>query len=116
MPRGSGLADQEKLAYLQERVKEAKRSERRGNVISIFGLILATFSFLFPLIIRIVWSLAAYLPLFFGIIGGILIIVWGMAISINYAIQGGVLMEELRRMAQKELDLPHFTMNGNSKY
>jgi hypothetical protein len=104
-----GFSEQAKVAYLQERIKEAKRSERRGTVISIFGLILTTFSFLSPLIIKVVWFPAAYLPFLLGIIGGILVIVLGMAISIHYAIQGGVLMEQLRRMAQKELGLSYLT-------
>lgn len=111
-----GLSEQAKVAYLQERIREAKRSERRGTAVSIFGLILVTFSFLSPLIIKVMWSPAAFLPFLLGIIGGILIIVWGMAISIHYAIQGGVLMEHLRRIAQKELGLPYLTMNGKSKY
>jgi hypothetical protein len=106
------LSEQVKVAYLQKSIKEAKRSERRGTIISIFGLILV---FLPPIIVKIMWSAPTFLPLL-GIIGGLLIIVWGMAISINYAIQGGVLMEQLRRMAQKELGLPYLTMNGKSKF
>jgi len=107
------LSEQAKVAYLQERIEEVKSSERRGAIISIFGLILV---FLPPIIIKIIWSAPTFLPLV-GIIGGLLIIVWGMAISIYYAIQGGVLMEQLRRMTQKELDLPYLTMNekGNLK-
>ena len=106
------VSEQAKVAYLQESIKEAKRSERRGIIISIFGLILV---FLPPIIVKIMWSAPTFLPLL-GIIGGLLIIVWGMAISINYAIQGGVLMEQLRRTAQKKLDLPYLTMNGKSKF
>jgi uncharacterized membrane protein len=106
------VSEQAKVAYLQESIKEAKRSERRGIIISIFGLILV---FLPPIIVKIMWSAPTFLPLL-GIIGGLLIIVWGMAISINYAIKRGVLMEQLRRTAQKELDLPYLTMNGKSKF
>jgi hypothetical protein len=103
------LSDEAKVAYLQEKIKEAKRSERRGTVISIFGLVLTTFSFLFAALFIKVMPSSAYLPnllSFFGAIGGILIIAWGMGISINYAIQGGVLMEQLRRMAQNGLGIP----------
>jgi hypothetical protein len=110
--RAMSVSEQAKVAYLQERIEEAKRSERRGIIISIFGLIIV---FLPPIIVKIMWSSPTFLPLL-GIIGGLLIIVSGMAISINYAIQGGVLMEQLRRMAQKELGLPYLTMNGKSKF
>jgi hypothetical protein len=113
------LSDEAKIAYLQERIKEAKKSERSGTVISIFGLILVIFSFLFAvLFIKIMPSPDYLLNLLFflGIIGGILIIILGMGISINYAIQRGVVMEQLRRMAQNDLGLPHLTMNCKIKY
>jgi len=100
------LSDEAKVAYLRERIKEARKSERRGTVLSIFGLVLTTFSFLSLLIIKVAWSPAASLLFLLGVIGGILIIILGMGISINYAIQGGVLVEQLRRMAQNGLGLP----------
>jgi len=95
------LVEQPKLAYLQEGIKKAKRSERSGTAISIFGLMIVTLSILFPQIIKTMPSPAYYMPFFFGLFGGLLIIVLGMGFSIYYAIQGGVITDQLKRMAEK---------------
>ncbi len=94
------MSDEAKIAYLKDKIKEAKRSERRGAVISVSGLMLIIFTFI-GAVIRVVPAVGALLV--FGIIAGVLVIMSGMAISINYAIQGGVLTEQLRRMAENGL-------------
>ncbi len=94
------MSDEAKIAYLREKIKEAKRSERRGAVISISGLMLIIFTFI-AAVIRVVPAVGAVI--IFGLIGGAAVIICGMAISINYAIQGGVLMEQLRRIAENGL-------------
>ncbi|MGZ4850377.1 MAG: hypothetical protein ACXV2C_03245 [Candidatus Bathyarchaeia archaeon] len=95
------MVEQAKLAYLQEGIKKAKRSERSGTAISISGLMIVILSVLFPQIIKTMPSPSYYVPFFFGLFGGLLVIVLGMAFGIHYAIQGGVLMEQLKRMASK---------------
>ncbi len=94
------MSDEAKIAYLKDKIKEAKRSERRGAVISVSGLMLIIFTFI-GAVIRVLPAVGALLV--FGIIAGVLVIMSGMAISINYAIQGGVLTEQLRRMAENGL-------------
>jgi len=101
MLRVAGLVEEAKLAFLQEGIKKAKRSERSGAVISISGLILVILSVLFPQIIKVNPYPAYILPFFFGFFGGLLVIVLGMAFGIYYAVQGGVLMEQLGRMVSK---------------
>ena len=95
------LAEQAKLAYLQEEIKKAKRSEKSGTAISISGLMMVILSILFPQIIKTMPTPAYVVPFFFGLFGGLLIIVLGMAFDIYYEIQGGVLMDQLKRMASK---------------
>jgi hypothetical protein len=101
MERVTGLVEEAKLAYLQEGIRKTKRSERSGAVISISGLILVSLSVLFPQIIKVNPYPAYILPFFFGFFGGLSIIILGMAFGIYYAVQGGVLMEQLKEMASK---------------
>jgi hypothetical protein len=101
MLRVTNLVEQAKLAYLQEGIKKAKRSERSGTAISISGLMIVTLSVLFPQIIKTMPSPEYYVPFFFGLFGGLLIIVLGMAFSIYYAVQRGVLIDQMKRMASK---------------
>ena len=87
-----GLSEQARTTYLQQKIKEARKSERSRIVISILGSTLAFFSFLFPIMIKLMYASAAFLVFFFvGILGGIIAIILGLAISIYYALEGGVL-------------------------
>ncbi len=94
------MSDEARIASLKDKIKAAKRSERRGAVVSVSGLMLIFFIF-FAAFIRVLPALPELL--FSGIIFGIVVIICGMAISINYAIQSGVLTEQLRRMAENGL-------------
>jgi hypothetical protein len=92
-----GLSEQAKTTYLQEKIKHAKKSERSGIVISIFGSVLVFFSFLYPMMIKLMYASPAFLVFFFvGIIGGILAIILGLAIGIYYAVEGGILVRQLK--------------------
>ncbi len=95
------MSDEAKIAWLKEKIKEAQRSERRGTGISISGLVLTIFSF-FALLIRILPPLGILL-FFFGIAGGIAVSIFGMAITLNYAIQGGVLREQRARVCLSDI-------------
>ncbi len=94
------MSDEARIASLKDKIKAAKRSERRGAVVSVSGLMLIFFIF-FAAFIRVFPARPEVL--FSGIIVGIVVVICGMAISINYAIQGGVLREQLRRIAENGL-------------
>ncbi len=95
------MSDEARIASLKDKIKAAKRSERRGAVVSVSGLMLIFFIFFFAAFIRVFPARPEVL--FSGIIVGIVVVICGMAVSINYAIQGGVLREQLRRMAENGL-------------
>ena len=94
------MSEQAKVAYLQEKIKQAKRNERFGIAFFIFGIILVIFSFIAPQIIAVMYpNSPALSPILVGIIGGILFAVLGVADWIYYGLQGGNLVEQLRIMA-----------------
>jgi hypothetical protein len=89
------LSQQAKIASSPERTKKAKKNERSGIVISIFGLLLTIFAFLWPITIRVMFGSPVFIISFFvGIFGGILTIVLGLSIIVYYAIEGGVLARQ----------------------
>jgi len=93
--RVKGLSEQAKTTYLQEKIKQARKSERSGIILSILGSVLVFFSFLYPIMIKLMYASPAFLVFFFvGIIGGIFAIILGLAIGIYYAVEGGVLMRQ----------------------
>jgi len=104
--RGKGLSGRAKTTYLQEKIKEARKSERSGIVISILGSVLVVFSFSFPIMIKLMYASPAFLAFFFvGIIGGILAIILGLVIGIYYAVEGGILMRQ-QKIGEDNPDMP----------
>jgi hypothetical protein len=101
-----GLSEQAKIAYFPEKIKKAKKNERSGIVVSIFGLLLTIFAFLWPIMIRVMFGSPVFIIFFFiGIFGGILTIVFGLLISIYYAVEGGVLRKQ-QKIGEGNPDMP----------
>jgi hypothetical protein len=89
------LSEQAKISCFLEKIKKAKKNERSGVAISIFGLFLTIFAFLWPSMIKVVWGSPVFTFFFFiGIFGGILTIVLGLSIITYYAVEGGVLRKQ----------------------
>ena len=101
-----GLSEQAKIAYFPESIKKAKKNERSGIIVSILGLLLTVFAFLWPITIKVNFYSPAFIISFFvGIFGGILTIVSGFSISIYYALESGVLKKE-QKIGEGNPDMP----------
>jgi len=100
------LSEQAKIACFPEKIKKAKKNERSGIVVSIFGLLLTIFAFLWPITTKVNFYSPLFIVTFFvGIFGGILTIVLGFSISIYYAVEGGVLRKQLK-IGEGNPDMP----------
>ena len=100
------MSERAKIACFPEKIKKAKKNERSGIVISIFGVLLTVFAFLWPAMIKVVWGSPVFtFFLFIGIFGGILTIVFGLSVSIYYAVEGGVLRKQ-QKIGEGNPDMP----------
>jgi hypothetical protein len=104
--RVSDLSEQVMITYLQEKIKKIKRDEKGGVAVSIFGILLITFSVVSARFIAPVLQIFS----FFGLIGGVLIIILGLSISIYFAVQGGVLLKHQKNSAY-DLTIPNAVEN-----
>jgi len=96
---GNNLSEQAKLAYLQERIKEAKRNEWAGTLIFVIGMILILLYVSLPLFLDIRASLLfLYIGLPFAVLG--------MATGILYSRKYIALMRQLEKVAFKVSTCP----------
>lgn len=89
---GKNLSEKAKLAYLQEKIKEAKGLERGGLLICVLGVVLAIAGFGFGSFFE---QGAATL----AEVGGILLAGFGFVWYFYYSNQYFKLLEQLKRMA-----------------
>ena len=99
MEWGFVLSEEARVTFLQEKIREAKRNERVGDVLFVFGLILAFASWILPITLYYSYLSSMGVPMLFGMIGGITLIVIGFASMFHYSVKHAKLTEHLRMLA-----------------
>ena len=93
------MSEEAKVTFLQEKIREAKRNERIGDILFVFGLILAFASWIIPITLYYNYLSSIGVPMLFGIIGGISSIVIGLTSMLYYSVKHIKLTEHLRMSA-----------------
>ena len=99
MEWGFVLSEEANVTFLQEKIREAKRNERVGDVLFIFGLVLAFASWIIPITLYYNYLPSMGVPMLFGIIGGTSSIVIGLTSMLYYSVKHTKLTEHLRMLA-----------------
>ena len=91
------MSEQSSAVWFDERIEEAKRKEKGGIIISMLGITLAVFSFLYPIMMRLVYVSIAFLIFFFAaVLFGLFSVILGFLFSLRYEVDCGVLTRQKR--------------------
>ena len=88
----SGLSEQAKLAYIQERIKEARSRLFVGFIIIVFGVAFLGIAVVFPFATVPTWIEGGV---------GVFLCVFGLVLSLFYYSERNLLLMQLKGMATK---------------